>query len=98
MARRMQFEEITVQFQDDATGQLVEKTYRNEAANDAPAMRMTIPIVACEATRLRQVEIAVPMDEPLETLGRRISLFGRLLDEYAVIGTATEEAEEGARG
>lgn len=90
MARRMQFEEITVQFQDDATGQLVEKTYRNEAANDAPAMRMTIPIVACETTRLRQVEIAVPVDEPLETLGRRISLFGRLLDEYAVIGTEDE--------
>jgi hypothetical protein len=51
--------------------------------SDAPLMGVEIPMDNSSKNLVRRVKIRVPVDQPLENIGRRISLFGRLFDEHA---------------
>ena len=79
MARRMGFTAVTIEFAEDAAEPM---TYQRPAG-ETPLMHLKVPIVADDAT-VTCVTIDVPVADDLETIGRRISLFGRLLDEHPV--------------
>jgi UDP-GlcNAc:undecaprenyl-phosphate GlcNAc-1-phosphate transferase len=84
MARRMGFVRITISYDADPAADRQVLTYQNPSApSDGDLMRLSIPVHSSPGGGLRNVEIEVPVQEPLETIGRRISLFGRLLDEHS---------------
>jgi UDP-N-acetylmuramyl pentapeptide phosphotransferase/UDP-N-acetylglucosamine-1-phosphate transferase len=100
MARRMGFAQICIVFRS-ATGDDEETlTYRRPPVGDGdvPQMHLSIPVPGRTGGRLLRVEIDVPVDESLETIGRRVSLFGRLLDEHAIRDEpAAEDAASSAQ-
>jgi len=85
MARRMGFARITITHAVGSDGRVRTVNYANAAVDRAGAMmEIEIPAPPEAESPLRAIRIEVPVREPLETIGRRISLFGRLLDEHAL--------------
>jgi UDP-GlcNAc:undecaprenyl-phosphate GlcNAc-1-phosphate transferase len=87
MARRMGFVRITIAYRQAPGGEIRHRQYDRrgqETFDENEAMRLSIPVRQAPAGGLLRVEIDVPTREPLETIGRRISLFGRLLDEHSL--------------
>ncbi len=85
MARRMGFARITITYRNGGNEPRT-MTYTHPSARtcDDRLMHLNIPVRNESHSGLEQVEIEVPVEEPLETIGRRISLFGRLLDEHSL--------------
>ncbi len=85
MARRMGFSHVTIKYTDRASNEIRTLEFHREpqAGGSGRLMKISIPIAEQENNGLISVEIAVPIDSPLETIGRRVSLFGRLLDEHS---------------
>lgn len=83
MARRMGFARVCLRFADEQ-GQGREELYANprRADDDRPMMSLTIPVGCFDGGETGSIAIDVPVEESIETIGRRISLFGRLLDEH----------------
>jgi hypothetical protein len=54
-------------------------------ADPAKVVTMTIPFHNGDPTTPHQFEIAIQANGSLETAGRRAMLFGRLLDEHAIV-------------
>jgi hypothetical protein len=86
LARRMGFAQIAIEVRGGDDGEPETLVYRRPENRrpDMPIMHLSIPVRASAAGRLLRVEIDVTVDEPLETIGRRVSLFGRLLDEHEI--------------
>lgn len=93
MARRMGFAQICIVFRSSAGDDEETLTYRRPPCGDGdvPQMHLSIPVPGRAGGRLLRVEIDVPVDESLETIGRRVSLFGRLLDEHEIRDASTAE-------
>lgn len=90
MARRMGFRRTVVVYRD-ADGRECQKAYDLPQSESSIRPEMSIDIPGRSGGRLLRVEIHVPVDETLETIGRRISLFGRLLDEHQPLWTEVAE-------
>jgi UDP-GlcNAc:undecaprenyl-phosphate GlcNAc-1-phosphate transferase len=86
MARRMRFAQVRITYRLDAEDDMHTITYTNAAAAAQPSewMHVRIPVAQREGPGLEDVQIDIPLHEPLETLGRRLTLFGRLLDEHTL--------------
>lgn len=86
MARRMRFAQVRITYRLSAEDETHTITYTNAAVASLPRewMHVCIPMTRQEKPGLEDVQIDAPIDEPLETLGRRLTLFGRLLDEHAL--------------
>lgn len=99
LARRLQFLQVRIEV---CCGEQTEPeimTYRNADLHvgNASVMQVSIPVSSSRAQRLRQIDIEIPATEPLEDIGRRISLFGRLIDEHPICEDAhNDEAREDA--
>ena len=57
-------------------------------------MHLSIPVREEGSGGLLRVEIDVPAQEPLETIGRRVSLFGRLLDEHSLANFPADTTQD----
>jgi len=91
MARKMGFERIVIQYRDPASDEIKTLTYSRPTDNGAEdTMHLSIPVRSQLAKVLIHVEIDVPVQDSLEAIGRRVSLFGRLLDEHT-LDTVFEE-------
>jgi hypothetical protein len=86
LARRLQFLQVRIEVCRGEQAEPEILTYRNADldAGDAPVMQVSIPVSSSRAQQLRRIDIEIPAADPLETIGRRISLFGRLLDEHPI--------------
>jgi UDP-GlcNAc:undecaprenyl-phosphate GlcNAc-1-phosphate transferase len=85
MARRMSFARLVIHYRKENSSQVETLTYARKGNGDGTeAMHLSIPVRKQPDGKLLKVEIDVDVDEPLETIGRRLSLFGRLLDEHAL--------------
>jgi len=85
-ARRMRFAQVQITYRLGAQDGAHTITYTNAAVAKltCPWTHVCIPMDRQDQPCLENVQIDVPLNEPLETLGRRLSLFGRLLDEHAL--------------
>ncbi len=85
MARRMKFSHVKISYNDKTSDQLRTLSYNRESGsgNCDNVMHVNIPFCRNDSGGLISVEIDVPVDSSLEAIGRRISLFGRLLDEHS---------------
>ena len=52
---------------------------------DSRKMKLTIPMDEVEDGPLQCIEIEIPVDRPLEDIGRRVAMFGRMVDEHMYI-------------
>ncbi|MBN1942234.1 MAG: undecaprenyl/decaprenyl-phosphate alpha-N-acetylglucosaminyl 1-phosphate transferase [Phycisphaerae bacterium] len=86
MARRMRFAQVRITYRLGEPAETHTITYTNAAVASLPHewMRVSIPLAASDEPGLQSVQIDAPIREPLETLGRRLTLFGRLLDEHTL--------------
>jgi UDP-GlcNAc:undecaprenyl-phosphate GlcNAc-1-phosphate transferase len=96
MARRMGFSHVTIQYNDRVSNEIQTLEFHREPVGESSGrlMKINIPIEEQEIGGLINVEIAVPIDSPLETIGRRVSLFGRLLDEHSPAELLTVQPPE----
>ncbi|HDY65247.1 MAG TPA: undecaprenyl/decaprenyl-phosphate alpha-N-acetylglucosaminyl 1-phosphate transferase [Phycisphaerae bacterium] len=90
MARRMDFARITITYRHGSEVRTMTYTNPSTGTCDDRLMHLNIPVRKEVGGGLEQVEIEVPVKEPLETIGRRISLFGRLLDEHSLADLPAE--------
>ena len=88
MARRMEFSKVTIKYRDQQSGEVRTLEFNREpkGGSSGRLMKISIPVGEQELGGLLSIEIAVPIDVSLETIGRRVSLFGRLLDEHSPAG------------
>ncbi|MCD4824483.1 MAG: undecaprenyl/decaprenyl-phosphate alpha-N-acetylglucosaminyl 1-phosphate transferase [Phycisphaerae bacterium] len=96
MARRMGFQKLVIHYRREDSREIQTLTY-SRPSGDKKAdemMRLNIPVQQDADNHLVRVEIDVPIAEPLETIGRRLSLFGRLLDEHALPKDNENETQE----
>ncbi|MBN1553875.1 MAG: undecaprenyl/decaprenyl-phosphate alpha-N-acetylglucosaminyl 1-phosphate transferase [Phycisphaerae bacterium] len=86
MARRMRFAQVRITYRLGAKEEAHTITYTNAAVASLRRewVHVSIPVAAAEGAGLENVHIDVPLNEPLETIGRRLTLFGRLLDEHTL--------------
>lgn len=86
MARRMGFAQIQITCRPAGDGEIRTLAYTNAAVASLPHewMRVSIPLASGEGPGLESVCIDIPMCDSLETIGRRLTLFGRLLDEHSL--------------
>ncbi len=86
MSRRMRFAQVQITYRLGANDEAHTITYTNAAVAQRSCqwMHVCIPMDSQNQPGLQNVQIDVPLTEPLETLGRRLTLFGRLLDEHAL--------------
>lgn len=99
MARRMGFKSLRVELQGQPGRPSEQLEYRRPGAPEMATMRLSIPVgVGGEPQpgQLLRIDIDVPVEAPLETIGRRVSLFGRLLDEHPPQALQRDEAPEGS--
>lgn len=83
MARRMGFARLSVVVRHPGGTETRETfTHARRLKTDRPMLQLIIPVTPDGPTGLVSMEIDVPTDESMETIGRRMSLFGRLLDEH----------------
>ena len=94
MARRMGFARIIITYRRDDKVRTMTYTHPSAGVCDDRLMRLNIPVRKEVGGGLEQVEIEVPVKEPLETIGRRISLFGRLLDEHRLADLPAEPGRD----
>ncbi len=82
MARRMGFSSVAVDIADETGGPPQTKTYNLPGVEDGGrTMRIDVPVER-EDSPIKSVQIEVPLDQPLEDIGRKLSVFGRLFDEH----------------
>lgn len=86
MARRMRFAQVRITYRLTESDEAHTITYTNAATAHLPHewMHVRIPVQPQAGASLEEVHIDVPLCDPLETLGRRLTLFGRLLDEHTL--------------
>ena len=86
MARRMGFEQIVIRFHDPGCNEIKTLSYKRPVGKgiQEDMVYLSIPVRSQHTRALVHVEIEVPVQDSLEVIGRRISLFGRLLDEHTL--------------
>jgi UDP-GlcNAc:undecaprenyl-phosphate GlcNAc-1-phosphate transferase len=85
LARRMGFTElrITIQPRENEESQTHVWRLRGGARSQSSLhTHLSIPVVGPKGSEVLRMEIHIPANQSLETIGRRLSLFGRLIDEH----------------
>lgn len=82
MARKMAFHQVSLLWQEG--GQTCRLDYHRPVPDDQPLVRMQFPVRTdwADDRPTPHLQIEVNMDDSIEAVGRRLTLFGRLLDEH----------------
>ena len=83
MAARMQFDRLALVCRDNAASATMYSWRRTEdELLPENVVSVIMPLGDDGAVGASRIELAVRAAEPLETIGRRVTLFGRLIDEH----------------
>jgi UDP-GlcNAc:undecaprenyl-phosphate GlcNAc-1-phosphate transferase len=81
LARRLEFEEVTIHYTAE-NGEKQTRTYRRPESEQADLPPYCLTCSLQSKTGVISMEIKGLQSAPLETIGRRLTMLGRLLDEY----------------